>query len=333
MLYRLLTGDKAISIFIILIIALLIWVPELVSFEYSYITEAHTYMPLYQYVAGVLGENKLISIGIALLFVIIQSFLLIRINVKYILIQQRTFLPALLYIILSGYFPGLHNLNEGLIASFFMIFTIEFLMKSYKTNPNSYNFFMAGLMLGIGSLFYAPLLYFIVFVWITTTFLRSFYWREYVFPVLGIITPYVFYFAWLIQKELNIPDFLTLIREQLFAGYPSLDINLIYKIFTAYLLIFILIGSVFMFRVFQFKKNYQRKFFLIMFWLFVLTILIGLIFSGFNTSLNYIVSIPVSYLLTNYLINCRKNLANKSLFYILILGSIFLTYAKLFNWI
>jgi hypothetical protein len=333
MFYRIITGDKTITALIVIIFAILSWLPGFISTEKFFFPDPGSSMPMYDYIFGIFNKNLFVSKGIALSLVLLQGVFLVRINAKFVLIQQRTFLPAFFFIILSGFLPELHQLNAVLIASVFIIFTLAVLLRSYDSSPNSYDFFLAGLLLGSGSLIYAPMIYFLVFVWISTSFLRTFYWREYVLPVLGLLTPYLFYFGWMILYDVNIPAFFHLLKHQLFAGFQFLNMKLLYGIFTVYVIFLILISSVYMIKIFQFRKIYLRNFFLMKFWLFMTAIFVFAAFTGFNTRVFYIISVPVSYLLTNYFINSRKSLTNRVLFFLLILGALFLMIARTVNWI
>jgi hypothetical protein len=77
-------------------------------------------------------------------------------------------------------------------------------------------------------------------------------------------------------------------------------------------------ASVYLVKVFQFRKIYIRDYFMVLFWLFFSGCLIFLLLSGFNKGITYIVAIPISFILTNYFINAKKSLGNKILMYVLL---------------
>ncbi len=331
MFYRIITGDKALSTLFILIIALLTWMPAF--FKPEFISPSLSFqMPLDYFIRGTLRVNVLILNLIAFLLIIIQGFMLVRISTKYIVVQKRTFLPALFYIIISGYIPELQQLNGLLIANFFIIFIINILIISPASEPNSYGFFNTGLFIGLGSLFYAPLLYFLLFIWISTLILRTFYWREFLFPVLGIITPYILLLGGMFLYRINLTEFFEMMIDQLYNGSHNFNMDLPNKIFVTYTILLFLIANVYLLKVYQFKKNYIRNFFLIMFWLFIITLIVFTIVSGFNKYLTYILSIPIVYILTNYFVTTRNTWGNKLLLYIFILGIIFVSMNEWMKW-
>jgi hypothetical protein len=214
--------------------------------------------------------------------------------------------------------------NPVLPAAVFLTLVLQIIFKSYGDDPNSYRFFEAGIFLGLGSLFYAPLVYLLVFIWLAGMVQRPFYWREYLFPVIGLLVPYVFVLAFLFFGDKSIPEFFMMMKSNFVfeSGFP--EYLWIYWIFAGYLTLLIVIASVYMLKVFQFRKIYVRDYFMVLFLLFVTVTIVYLFFSGFDTGISYLVAISMSYMLTNYFINARKSVGNKVMFYLLIAYVVFL---------
>ena len=333
MLYKLITGNKNLTVFIIFLICLIIRIPSFFSDEARGFEVQEIQMPFHSLLIHLLQGNVLLSRIIAFIFVLIQSFLLYRINLRFVLIQKRTYLPFLLFVVLTGFIPELHSLNEVLIASLFIILATGILMSSNEAESNSYKFFDAGLMIGLGMMFYSPMIYFLIYLWISTSVLRSFYWREYVYPVLGIIIPVIFYLAWLFLNDLSLIDFFERFGSSLFNGFPEFTIDWPGKLFIAYSALIILLSSIYMLRVFQFRKVYIRSYFMMLFWLFVISMMIFVLVSGFYVEMIYIISIPVTFIMTYYFTTNRESWLNKVLLYLLILGPILVSVARITGWL
>jgi hypothetical protein len=318
MFYKIITGDRFLTAFIIFLIALLIWIPAIFSPLIIIEGKMGNAMPFFNFFGPSLEGNVFWSKLLAFILVIFQAILLVRMNARYILIQQRTFLPALFFIFISGYTPVLLQWNEVLPAGVFLILILEVIFRSYRDEPNSYRFFEAGILLGIGSLFYAPLVYMLVFIWIACMVQRPFYWREYLFPILGILVPYIFVFAFLFFWDKNISEFLVSLKSNFVFKIDFPQFRWIYWIFAAYVAFLILLSTIYLLKVFQFRKVYIRDYFMVLFWMFITASFIYMFFSGFNTGLAYIVAMPISYMLTNYFVNAKKSIGNKLLFYSLL---------------
>jgi len=324
LLYKTLTGDRLLTALIIFLIFLGIWIPAFLSPEIVK-TDMHAQsMPLFKFLTPFIEGNLLMSKILAFGLVMLEAVLLVRINAKYILVQQKTFLPALFFIIISANSDAVLQWNPVLPAGLFLILVLDIIFRSYKDEPNSYKFFEAGILLGVGSLFYAPLVYMLVFIWISAMVQRTFYWREYIFPLLGFLVPWVFVFAFLFLGDKSIPEFTSELLKNFEFGFSLPEIHWIHWFFTSYIALLILLSSVYLLKVFQFRKIYVRDYFMVFFWLFISASLIYLFLSGANGGISYFMAIPVSYILTNYFINARKSMVNKVLFYLLIGYALFM---------
>jgi hypothetical protein len=318
MLYKIITGDRVLTVFIIFLIAAGIWVPAFLSPEMVKGNGMDSSMPLYRFFNDLLEGRMLLSKMFAFGLMIFEAFLLVRINARLVLVQQKTFLPALFFIIIAGNTSDLLQWNPVLPAALFVIFVLELIFRSNHDEPNSYKYFEVGMLLGIGSLFYAPLIYMIVFIWIGCAIQRPFYWREYVFPVLGFAVPYIFVFSILFMRDRSIPEFLMGMKSDFIFSFDFPDFNWSSRVFSIYLGLLVLVSSVFLLKVFQFRKIYIRDYFLVLFWLFILSVLFFLLLSGFNTGMSYLIGISISYILTNYFVNARKSVGNMVLLYLLL---------------
>lgn len=333
MFYKIITGNRLLTVIIIFLISLGIWLPAFLSPEIIAEGVNDYSMPFYRMFSSFLEGQVLMSKLMAFGLVLIEAFMLVRINAKFVLVQQRTFLPALFFIIIAGHSPVLLQWNPVLPSAIFVIFVLDLVFRSYRDEPNSYRYFEAGIMLGLGSLFYAPLIYLLLFIWFAGMVQRPFYWREYLFPVLGILVPYVFVFAYLFFADKSIPEFLVILKSSFNFNFEFPGYDLIYWIFGGYLAIMLVIANVYLLKVFKFRKIYVRDYFMVLFWLFISSSLIFILFSGFYTGIAYLIAISISYMLTNYFINARKSIGNKLLLYILLAYTVALVVNNLFDWV
>lgn len=314
MLYKIITGDRLVTAGLIFLIATALWIPAFLSPE-SYSDQS---MQVFSIINTFSGEKSLLSVLFAFVLMLFEAFLLVRINAKLVLVQQKTFLPALFFILIASHIPELLQWNPVLPASLFVILVLEMIFRSNNDQPNSYRFFESGILLGIGSLFYLPLVYMLVFIWIACLVQRPFYWREYLFPVLGLLVPFLFVFSFMYLKDKNIPELIQKLQSN-FAFSFSFPVfgwqRLVFSVYTGFL---VLVASIFLLKVFQFRKIYIRDYFLVLFWLFTISFLMYLFLTGFNNGIIYLTAISISYILTNYFMNARKSVLNKLVLYILL---------------
>ncbi len=329
MFYKLITGNRFVTASIIFLLATGLWMPEFLSPGIAFRNEADSSMPLSSLLSQLFENAPIVSKLMAFVLMLIEAFMLVRINARFVLVQQRTFLPALFFVIVASHSPELMQWNPVLPATIFMILALELIFHSHQEDPNSYRFFEAGLMLGLGSLFYAPLAYMLGFIWIANMVQRPFYWREYVLPVLGLSVPFMVTFALLFLGDGSIPRFIAGIESIFAIQFNIPHYPWILWVFWIYLGFLILLSSVFLVKVFQFRKIYVRNYFMVLFWLFISGSLVFLLLSGFNAGFSYVIGISISFILTNYFVNARKSIVNKSLLYLLLTYVVFLALANL----
>ncbi len=293
----------------------------------TYIYDAHMYtfegykMPLYALLVKYISNIRILSFSISLLITLFMAILMIRLNKKYIIIPERTYLPAALFVLISGSLAPLHNHHPVIFGSFFLLFAIDKVFSTYKENKLSYKFFEAAFLIGISSLFYLPLTLYIIILWVSLIILGRTHWREWIFTLLGFITPYIFVSAYylLYTNKINtfINGLLISIKQDNLLVYP----NHFYYIFFGFLLLCIIFGSYFMMGVYQTLKIHARKYYMIFLWLFLLTTGIYFLIPSAGFELIFPASIPISYLLTKHYISSRT-LWWCNLIFILLLASL-----------
>ncbi len=156
-------------------------------------------MPGYILVFNFLGNNALLSVIVAFVLVLAQAFLFNYVLIKNELLPKNTLLPAMVYITLLSHSRNLLYLHPVLISNLFLIFMIFNLFKVYAKEEAYPEIFNSGLLAAVASFFYFPVFYFILFIWLTFIVYRLYKWRDWLIPVTGLLTPYIFlftYFYW-----------------------------------------------------------------------------------------------------------------------------------------
>lgn len=64
-------------------------------------------MPLYELLKMVIGDKALTGVVFSFLLVSVMTFLIVNFNTKEVFISERTFLPALFYVLTTGLFPNI----------------------------------------------------------------------------------------------------------------------------------------------------------------------------------------------------------------------------------
>ena len=331
--YSFITGNSRLTILILVVFMGLLWLPSFIpGYNSGYVFAADP-MPLFGILEDIFEGYRSGSTVFAFILFMSTAFLVDYLNTRFILVNERTYLPAWFFVIITGLYPGIFSLNPVLPAALLIVILLHFLFTVYKAAPNCYRFFEAGIILGTAGLFYAPVVYFILFIWISAFLLRPFYWREWLYPLLGVMAVFTLAWGYYYVVEGDALIFLNLLGKNLEpAGIKSIpDINIIAG--SVYLMLMIVFSSFFMLKVFQFRKVYARDFFHVFFWLFLLSLLFFFLIAGGNYGMLYITAIPSAYIITNYFIHGKKTTWNGILLLLGFLVVILSALNRVFIWL
>ncbi|MCK5028338.1 MAG: hypothetical protein KAR57_01800 [Bacteroidales bacterium] len=320
MISSILKSNRPGVIIFIVLAGILIWGLSILNTNVVEISGDILSMPLYRLFGNIIPVNSLASIFVGFAFVLFQAFLLIQFNRKYILINYRTYLPAFFYILISGSFIPLQRFNPTLIGTIFIFLSLDYIFSIYREEYALNKLYLAGFFISIASLFWVPFSVFFIVIWISLSVLRPFIGREWIVSLLGFLTPYLFVFVfYFVVFDLSE---LTLLLENVKEGFSFIkefnNIHLAYYLFYGFLLFIILNASYVLIMNFQMKKIRTRKYFVINWWLFVICLILFFFFKYVSFEIIYLISIPISFLLTNYFYTLKRNWYLNSIIIILI---------------
>jgi hypothetical protein len=241
------------------------------------------------------------------------------------LIPKNSLLPAFLYILLMSSFVNFQNIHPLLFANLFLITALQIILKTYS-KPECYEqIFIATLLISLGSMFYFPVIFFILFVWLVFLIFSLIKWREWVISIFGFSTPYLFLFSFYFITDTfgNKIDTYILFFKKIAFKIPH---------FTTTTIVFLSItGLLFIFSIFTILPRlneksifYRKK--IIVFITFVLISILSLFFSKdffvFHLCLFFI---PFSYFFSNYMLQIKKLIISEVL-YLILFSAWLLTY-------
>lgn len=270
----------------------------------------------YIYKVPFLGFILAFSTIIGLLF---AGFYLVRININYLIIQKRTQFPAIFLITITSF--SFHNLifTSALIGSLFLLMATDRVFSSIEKESPSLRFFDAGILISLGSLFYFNLIFYIPFFMIAQFTLKQFNWKEFLYPLIGLIVPFIYIFSGCFFFNHPITGDLKFAFSQMFFSKAKLVYNWPFIAGLAIYLLLFIIANFFIIKKYTTTKVQSRKFYQVLFYLFVMALAVYIFVPSAGTEIFYFISIPVSVLLSIYFSECRNNLFNKVIFILAIM--------------
>jgi hypothetical protein len=245
--------------------------------------------------------------------------LLVRIDESGGLSGERSFLPALVYILFTGFLPQHQLLNPVLPASLFLLLSINRIMDGYNKPGTVYNFFDAGFLISTGSLFYSNLIWFGLLVFIGIAILKTGNITELAISVTGLIAPYFITFGIMYVAGINPPDMLQLVMKNLFGRVEPYHFTLLSILPVLIVSAGVLLSIGNLFRIMSTKKIKSRKIFSLFLSTFLISISVFLFIPSASTEMIWLIGIPASYFMAFYFISSKKKFFPELYFVVLLL--------------
>ncbi|MEA3318305.1 MAG: hypothetical protein U9R54_10135 [Bacteroidota bacterium] len=306
MIFKALKSNSPLVIFYYILLSILLWLFTFINYRSIEIIFTSNQMPFYNVIIGWINQGSLFSLIISLVMIIIQGFLLIRINQKHIIINTSTYFPAIIYMLIVSSNLSYQQLNPMVFANFFLIFVIDYIYSIYKGDYILNKLYLIGFFVALASLFYFPYIFLLVFIWISLLIFKPFSGREWFVPILGLLTPYLFLFVYLfLNDDVN---YLVEAIENFSFEFSIIVPSLPYIIFYSFFSLLLVVASISTARRVTMKKIKVRKYFNINWWVFILGIVLFLFVTNVSYEILYLIAIPSSFFITEYFYNIRKNI-------------------------
>ena len=144
------------------------------------------------------GEGKpMLSAIIAFLLLYIQALLINYLINEYRMTTRQTFLPGMAYLMITSFLPEWNLLSAALVANTLIIWAFIKLFRLYNIAAASSSIYNIGLLIGLSTFLFFPSVFFGVCLLLGLMILRPFRLNELFLFLLGVVTPYYFYYVYL----------------------------------------------------------------------------------------------------------------------------------------
>ena len=263
-----------------------------------------------------------LNVFIAGIVVLAQALMLNTLVNYYNLLGRSSFLPALMYIVISSLFTPFLVLSSPLICNFLVIWMLYKMLSLYKGIDAKSTAFDLGMIVALGSLIYLPFIYFFLAIWISLIIFKPFDWREWISGIIGYATIFFFLAVFYYLND-RLSQFYT-IWLPLTTKFPdSININY-YNYLILVPVVIILILGFFKIRQNFFRGYVQiRKSFQLLFCVFILAGLSFYVKAHFQMSHFLLCAIPAAVFFSYYFLYAGVRWFYESLFFLLLAGIIY----------
>ena len=285
----------------IFILGLILWIP---SFLFpTYYTGISSFA--FNQISLLTAQNTFLQTIASFIITLITAFLLNKCAIDNGLSGKMSTLVALVYLILTSSLVGDFHNNPVIWINFILVFVLSNIMRlPYVTNaiPVIFN---AAFLIGVASLFYSPLVFMVLIMWMSVIIHRIVTWRNFVVSLVGVVLPYFI----LLTLFFTIGD----LPEESYTIFETLQINTdilmitdpVEIVIAVILLLMIIISSIGIANRIPEKNINLRRNLIITFFYVALLLLVLFVFTK-SLVLALLLCIPSALLLGHWLGNIKR---------------------------
>lgn len=295
------------------VIAVLIWIRKTingVTFPF-YPGEANNL--LYAPIDKILTDYPVAENILSICLVVFIAVLIQIIAGKYSFIRVRTMLPGSLYLVLLGGFPQMLSLHPVYFAAIFFLMSLYRLLSVFD-KPKPYSaVFDAGFLYSIGLLFYFNAIVFLPVLLFSINLLsRDNRWREYIICLIGVSLPVIFglILAFVTGKQ----DIATIWFDNFIYKNQFFNPDYVQLSFIGFTGLILMLASNYVIKIYNTLKISSRKYYMQFFVIFVFAVGSYFAVPGISKEIIVIALIPVTYLLSYYLVYMKSIIWDELIF-------------------
>jgi len=281
------------------------------------------YSPIFK----ITDNLTLLQVVLSIIIVLFLAFLIQQINSRYALIKAKTKLSIAVYIIFIGGFTTMHTLHPVYFGAIFLLFGINSLFSIFNNPKPQTDIFNAGLFISIGTFFYFNLIVILPAFLIAISILRrERKWREFLILMIGFVIPSLFALSYaFVTDQLN--DVFITFQKNIITPVNYLKNNFPLLGYLILLVLLTLIGSVKIMQQYNSMKVSTRKYYLVLFVIFVFSMVSFVFVPAVSLEMLVISVLPVTFLVSNLFTSIESGFWRELLFTLLVVSSIFMQIA------
>ncbi len=273
----------------------------------------------WEYMAGLSSWIPLLLSGVAAL---VSAMLLSAIDLRNLLMGQRSFAIAFVFLFLLASSGQAYFFHPAFLSGLFVLLSNRFLLELYKTESSYTLTFSTAFYWSLGGMLYPPLLLTVPVLFAGLILMGAPDLRHWLVLLTGLAVPFGLISAvWFLSGNLDyqFSSFVSWfsLREEVIPGF--IRANPYIAIWLGLVVFWILVASI----GYRNPKIQSRRLFLINFIQFVLLLVTTILIETVKTEIAWLLIIPVSYLLTFWVLDIKKPWKRDLFFITLILSWLF----------
>ncbi len=270
-------------------------------------------------------------IGALLMFVI--SFMVARLAIRNVIFLERTYMPSVLFVLLSSMFYNNEQSIAPLVATMFIVIASSMGMSSYMVKRMAIRkLFSSALYFGLALSVYPPSVYLAPFVFVIVSIFRISHIKEWIVAIVGLVLPIGLMFLVFWSFELDFQYRWSLFYEAMTINDGSTrmlrgwNLDIVQYLFIAIVVLLFMLSII---RFLRTRKSYKHRsvlcvgyFVIFSFW----SVAVMLLSPARSLYMLPIVALPLSILIPIFFAASRPTFWNNALYITLLMLSIALLF-------
>jgi len=309
MILKILKNNRPYNFILILVLAGLLGFHSFLKPEPWQFFYLGNQMPLYNLFLQLIKSNPLINCLFPIVSIFLISLLLLRLNVDFPVIQKKTFLIPSIFVIILGGFVFIHNMHPVYFGILFLLFSLNRLFSACTKDSGVLSCaFDAGFYIGVGSLFYFPLIFYFFVVWAGLFKIHGqLHGRSFLLSLIGTLLPWLMVFSYCFFTDTQ-SVFNHIIYQNFYASAIRQATEIPYYIYIGFLFLLTVISVYYLLSYVNIQKVATRKYFGILFWILIISIAIFILVPSVSEEILVIMAVPLSFMFSNFMISVKKEI-------------------------
>lgn len=157
-------------------------------------------------ISPVFGNNATIERLLSVFLMFVISLQVARLAIRNVIFLERTYMPSVVFVIVSAAFYNIEYSFVPIVATFFMSLAFSQGLRSYPVKTlASRRILSCGVYLGLAAFVYPPATYFTPYILVVLSMFRIGDLKEWIVGVVGVLLPLATYFfvLWVMQRNVE----------------------------------------------------------------------------------------------------------------------------------
>lgn len=318
MLLKLYKSNSPVMHLFTIIVAALLWLPIFCNPQWTPpIAEGSV---LYRDLQGWLLPNPWVSQMIAFALMLIEAFLLLRIDLRFIIVEDKVIMPPLFFVLIISLFSRNYNLLPALLGNLFLLMAMVRTLDSEHVPEQKRLYFEAGLLIGIGTLLFPPLVAMTLFIFVTQFIMRFFDIREFLASVLGFVVPFVFYLFGMFMID-EPAQFWQRMEQIGITQHFTVKLSIVQYSAVGFMALFTLVALLTMTQYIRMYKVTTRKYFTLFIWLIIISVAGFFLIPCAGLTMAVFPAMSLAFIASLYFMQIRRNALGELAFLLLIIST------------